>query len=615
MKTLRPPTAALALAALFPAVPAQEDRPAWDRRMEQSSRTPESWAARRAAIRRQILTAAGLWPEFERPPLRPAVFGRLERDGYSVEKVHLETLPGLHLSGNLYRPRGSRGPFPGVVSPHGHWKNGRFNDTKEGSVPGRAITLARLGFVVFSYDMVGYGDFRQLPHRFADPPWGTGLLGLQLWNSLRAVDFLESLPDVDPKRLGATGASGGGTQTFLLTAVDDRIACAAPVNMVAAEFQGGCSCENAPFLRIGLNNVEIAAAAAPRPLLLVSCTGDWTKNVPTLEGPAIRRVYRALGVEDRFRVVQFQAGHNYNQDSREAVYAWFSRWLRGGPDVPRIPEPPFAVEKREDLAVFGPDHPLPEGAVDAEGLKRVLRRMIQAQLEGLRPGDAASLARFRELLGPAARILLTAQDPTAAGGPPRPARVRLLVLPPEAPPEGTSAEDPAIAILRLPKTHEPEPADGGNREQHKNFPTTFFRTEAARQLQDVLDALAGLDRSPGLREILLEGRGEAGITALFAAALWPPGKLKAVAADLAGTDETSETGWPGPWRNHPSLLRFGGLRAAAVLNAPRRLLLHDTQGRFDASWARDAYRAAGAEGALTLSEEDWDPERVRRALE
>ena len=119
-----------------------------------------------------------------------------------------------------------------------------------------------MGFVVFAYDMIGYGECTQLPHEFADPPWGLNLLGLQLWDSLRVVDYVRSLPQVDSKRIGVTGSSGGGTQTFLLTAVDDRIACVVPVCMVAAEFQGGCSCENAPGLRIGLNNVEIAAGHA-----------------------------------------------------------------------------------------------------------------------------------------------------------------------------------------------------------------------------------------------------------------------------------------------------------------------------------------------------------------
>src|SRR5204862_3618005 len=104
---------------------------------------------------------------------------------------------------------------------------------------------------------------------------------------------------VDPKRIGCTGASGGGTQTFLLTAIDERITCSVPVNMVAAEFQGGCSCENAPFLRLDLNNVEIAACTAPRPLLLIAATGDWGKNVPTLERHVLANTFEPLGAQEK----------------------------------------------------------------------------------------------------------------------------------------------------------------------------------------------------------------------------------------------------------------------------------------------------------------------------
>jgi hypothetical protein len=104
----------------------QAEKPAWQERLERAAQSPQAWNARREDVRRQILVAAGLWPEFERPVLQPAVSGRLEREGYTVEKVRIETLPGFHLTGNLYRPLGKSGPFPAVVSPHGHWKNGRF---------------------------------------------------------------------------------------------------------------------------------------------------------------------------------------------------------------------------------------------------------------------------------------------------------------------------------------------------------------------------------------------------------------------------------------------------------------------------------------------------------
>ena len=189
--------------------------------------TREAWLERAAFLRKQILASAGLLPMPEKRPLNAQVFGKLERDGYTVEKVLLETLPGFYLGGNLYRPRGRQGPFPGVVSPHGHWHYGRLENTALVSVPGRAISFARQGYVVFTYDMVGQNDTNQVPHDWLDSRqdlWNIGSsMGIHLWNSIRATDFLTSLPDVDPNRIAATGASGGGTQTFFLMAVDERI--------------------------------------------------------------------------------------------------------------------------------------------------------------------------------------------------------------------------------------------------------------------------------------------------------------------------------------------------------------------------------------------------------
>ena len=142
--------------------------------------------------------------------------------------------------------------------------------------------------------MVGYNDTIQTPHDFGNPAeqlWDFGPLSLQLWNSIRVVDFLQSLPGVDASRIGATGASGGGTQTFLLAAVDDRIQFSAPVNMISAIMQGGGLCENAPNLRLDTFNVEIGAMMAPRPMIMIAATGDWTKNNATEEFPAVRAIY------------------------------------------------------------------------------------------------------------------------------------------------------------------------------------------------------------------------------------------------------------------------------------------------------------------------------------
>ena len=155
--------------------------------------------------------------------------------------------------------------------------------------------------------MVGYNDTIQTPHVFGDAReqlWGFGPLGLQLWNSIRALDFLAGLPDVDAARLGATGASGGATQIFLLTAVDDRIKAAVPVNMISAIMQGGSPCENAPGLRFDTFNVEFGSMIAPRPLLMISASGDWTRNNLKEEVPAVRKIYDLYDAAAQMEAVQ-----------------------------------------------------------------------------------------------------------------------------------------------------------------------------------------------------------------------------------------------------------------------------------------------------------------------
>jgi len=378
--------------------------------------TLDEWQAWRDHLRRQILWAAGLMPMPEKTPLNAHVFGRIERDGYSVEKAYFESYPGFLVTGNLYRPL-TPGRHPGVACPHGHWKNGRLQDDDVGSIPARCITLARMGCVVFAYDMVGYNDsgMQIANHRFTSERgelWGFGgPLGLQLWNSIRVIDFLQSLLDVDAERIGCTGASGGGTQTFLLCAVDDRLKVAAPVNMISSTMQGGCVCENAPCLRIDTNNMEIGAMMAPRPLFMVSATGDWTKNTPKVEYPAIREIYSLYGAEDRVGMIQIDAGHNYNRASREAVYRWVGKGLLGRNDMDTFTEPPYQKERDADLLVFA-DRPLPYNAVP--NLETLLEWRIGAakrQLTEFRPADAAAWQSSRELLSGAIRLAVGAAGP------------------------------------------------------------------------------------------------------------------------------------------------------------------------------------------------------------
>ena len=339
--------------------------------------------------------------------------------------------PAFTSPGNLYRPLGrGKGPFPAILNPHGHWKEGRLADTKDGSVAARCISFARQGMIAFSYDMVGYNDtffpdYGDAPadkhysrHRhFATNQvnllWNVSLMGLQTWDSIRALDFLESLPDVDRKRLACTGESGGGTQTFMLGAVEDRLAAQAPVVMVSHRCKAVASARTPPGLRVEYSNMEIAAAAAPRPQILVASTGDWTKDTLTVEGPAIEHIYQLLNAPDKFRYVRFDFGHNYNQTSREAVYAWFGKWLLKHPDPASLKEEPYQKEPDAALRVF-PDGKLPEDALTEAQIIESLKDRHRAQWESLVVRDEDGWEGFKRIMQPAWRHTLQVAWPGSA---------------------------------------------------------------------------------------------------------------------------------------------------------------------------------------------------------
>jgi dienelactone hydrolase len=621
----------------------------------------DEWLKRRESLRRQVLISAGMWPMPPKGDLKPQVYGKEVRDGYTIEKVVLETFPGFYLSGNLFRPapwvpiqeepqdvkdrkaawekNRTAEKKPAVLCPHGHWRYGRF----EPEVQKRCKQLARMGAVVFAYDMVGYADSKDFGHKFLDPQidlMGFSLFGLQTWDSIRALDFVASLPDVDPERIACTGASGGGTQTFVLTAIDDRVAVAAPTVMVSQDMQGGCACENASGFRIGTDNSEIAAMFAPKPQIMVCCTGDWTKEFPTKGFPEVKATYALLGAADRVETDIFEFQHNYNQTTRERVYAFFSKHLFAI-DPALSKELPLEAESSETISTWDAEHPRPAAAVTADGLKKFLAGVVAEQALQFRPTtkDAWSSTR-EELAGALAQrlainvragsppVVKVEQSDTVAhlrfGAGPTP-RVRgEMFLPPKdqwkadtlvVHPDGVAGlvgEDgsPNDLVKQLvAKGHAVLVIDpylaGENRNPFaESAPaaishfTCYNRSTAAERVQDITDSLALLRDHSEKRPVNLVGIGSAGALCLLARTQTP--FVAKTAIDANQFDYRADSDLPAD-QVLPGIVRLGGLRAVGCLAAPGQLLLHNTGDAFDTSWIEEAYRLEGAGQKLSVA--------------
>lgn len=418
--------------------------------------SPEQWASRAEFVKRQILVSQGLWPLPEKTPLNAVIHGLIDQGDYTVEKVYFESFPGFYVTGNLYRPKNKSGKVPGVLHPHGHWDDGRFTDIGEAAIKrevvngaerfleggrsplqARCVQIARMGCVCFHYDMLGYADSTQLSfelvHRFAkqrpemNTPknWGLyspqaearlqSVMGLQTWNSIRAVDFLLSLPEVDESRIAVSGASGGGTQTMLLAAVDPRIALAFPAVMVSTSMQGGCTCENASCLRVGTGNVEFAALFAPKPQGVTSAD-DWTKEMATKGFPELKALYAMLGAPNNVKLVNLtHFGHNYNYVSRAAYYSWLNQHFKLGLEEPVI-EDDYKRLTREEMTVWDDkDHKRPpSGDAFERKLVAYWTQDAEKQLAALKPTDEASLKQWREVVGGGVDVLIGRDLPAAA---------------------------------------------------------------------------------------------------------------------------------------------------------------------------------------------------------
>ena len=639
----------------------------------------EAWLLRAQAVRQQMLVALGLWPLPPREPLRPTIHGRVDRPGYSVERVFFASMPGHYVTGSLYRPRDKdgrlpTGKLPAVLVAHGHWADGRMHDAGEAAarreiankaethlanaryfLQAKAAHLARLGCVVFQYDMVGYADSTALGHSaFADAEAELrlqNLMGLQTWNSLRALDFLAGLPEVDDKRIAMTGASGGGTQTFILAALDERIAVAVPAVMVSTGMQGGCVCENASYLRIGTGNVEFAALMAPRPLALTAAN-DWTLEIEKKGYPELQAVWKLFEASDKVRARCWpEFGHNYNQPARQFMYEFLNEHLKLGHQTPMV-EPPFQPLSRAEQTVFTKEHPRPADALSVDRLREKWTQADQARLAQAMPRDAKSLAAFRALVEPALRVMLHSHLPEAKELFSRPqgnpevqgvtakgyliglrnsgeqvptvvlrgknflGSVIVWVCPGgkadlladgQLLPEARAALDAGAAIVAPDVFHTGElrlDAPPAVNPRFAGYTFGYNRPLLAQRAHDIVTAVAFARTAlPGVKHVHLLGEGEAGPWVILARGLCGTA-VSRCAADVnrfrfEKVTTTSDA------MMLPGALKYGGLAAFAALSAPGPLYLHQMQGSAMDPLLKAAYKAANAEAALQS-----DPEKV-----
>jgi dienelactone hydrolase len=407
-------------------------------------KSKSDWDMRAEYVRRQILLAEGLWPMPTKTPLNAVIHGKIDRPEYTVEKAYFESAPGFFVTGNLYRPKDVQGKVPGVLFAHGHWPNARLSEESEDNLlreiatgqerferggksrfQSMCVQLARMGCVVWQWDMLSdsdshqfsrlvvHGFAKQRPEMNTTENWGLyspqaeahlqSIMGLQTWNSIRSLDFLLSLPEVDPERTAITGASGGGTQTMLLAAVDPRVALSFPAVMVSTAMQGGCTCENASLLRVNTGNIEFAALFAPKPQGVTSAD-DWTKEMSTKGFPELKQHYTMLGAPDNVILVRGEHfPHNYNAVSRSAFYTFLNKHFKLGFKSPVV-EKDYEPLTRDQLTVWDAMHPEPEK--ESPDFERKLLKWFTDDAEKQLRAAAASPERLRADIGGAAEVLI-----------------------------------------------------------------------------------------------------------------------------------------------------------------------------------------------------------------
>ncbi len=320
----------------------------------------DSWELRRDSLRREVRERLTIDEELAKRVGAKPVFSKVRKyDGYTVRNFYLETQPGLYVCGSIYAPD-SKGKHPLIICPNGHFGNGRYNKEQQK----RLATLARMGAICVDYDLYGWGESELQVGSEAHMTARAHVV--QAMNGISILDFMMEQKDVDPTRVGVNGGSGGGTQTVLLSVLDDRYTAACPVVSLASHFDGGCPCESGmPIQRSagGTCNAELAATFAPRPMTVVSDGKDWTHTVPYLEYPYLQRIYEFYGAKDKVGNVHLpEEGHDFGPNKRNAVYDFFIETF--GLDRSKLDESKVTIEPFEAMYSFGADgSAMPAGAI------------------------------------------------------------------------------------------------------------------------------------------------------------------------------------------------------------------------------------------------------------
>lgn len=316
------------------------------------------WEARRDSLRHEVAERLGIKPLRRRCLIQNNEFGvPRQHDGYTVQNFRLSTINGHTVCGSIYAPTAmkwkkklishehEKGKYPLIVCPNGHFNGGRYN----ADLQKRYATLARMGAVCVSYDLWGWGESED--ELEGDAHHTSEAHVMQAYNGLRILDLMLSHKDIDPRRVGVNGGSGGGTQAVLLTVLDDRFTACCPVVSMSSWFDGGCPCESGKPIQLsggGTCNAELAAMFAPKPMLVVSDGGDWTSTTPTLEYPYLQRIYGFYGANDNISNIHLpDERHDFGPNKRQAVYQFFISVF--GLDASKLDETKVSIEDEDTL--------------------------------------------------------------------------------------------------------------------------------------------------------------------------------------------------------------------------------------------------------------------------